>query len=314
MATVQKKWCVTDPVAETIAFDWTIENFRIQCRSGRALKSSCFSCKTAQWFLVLDKESDCSYVSVYVSRSWFNSEIDVVAWFEISIGKDKVCTSRVRTFGVHDGSACVTDDQSDMSSFGYDEYMLYSDIKRYLVDGSLTIRCELKILHSEDSYHRDSESLPVSKHTWKDDMASLMQDGASSDVTLVAGGKELNAHKLILSARSPVFARMFQHNTRESITNTVTITDITAEVLEAMLQFVYTDDCAILQKHTVSDTITRELLIAADKYQLEQLKTVCENELSKTLSIPTVAETLVYADMHNAQHLKQSCIRLIVSR
>ena len=112
----------------------------------------------------------------------------------------------------------------------------------------------------------DSESLPVSKHTLKDDMASLMQDGASSDVTLVAGRKELKAHKLILSARSPVFARMFQHNTRESITNTVTITDITAEVLEAMLQFIYTDDCAILQKSAdSSDDVIRELLIAADK-------------------------------------------------
>ena len=46
---------------------------------------------------------------------------------------------------------------------------------------------------------------------------------------------------------------------------------------------------------------------------------MCENELIKTLSIvaySSVAATrlYIYADMHNSQHLKQSCIHLIVSK
>ena len=69
-----------------------------------------------------------------------------------------------------------------------------------------------------------------------------------------------------------------------------------------------------LQESTDSSDVIRELLVAADKYQVKQLKTVCENNLSKTLSIVSVVETLLFADMHNAQHLKQSCIRFFISK
>ena len=324
MATIVKKWCVTDPVAETIVFDWTIENFLSQHGTGVCLKSKIFSSKSAQWYLSVSSHDKYSskgnYVSLRVSRTMFNSVVSILASFKVSIGgtiryessASKYCNS-LNFFGALQLESAT---DSEMVGFGIDKLIPIEDAKQYLVNDSLTIRCELKILpeDNKDSYHRDSESLPVSKHTLKDDMASLMQDGASSDVTLVAGRSNFRAHKAILSARSPVFARMFQHRMIENTMNRVNITDIKPEILQVVLRFIYTDDCAVFQKSTSSKQIARELFSAADKYQLEQLKILCENELSRTLSVDNVAETLVYADMHNAQHLKQSCIRLIISK
>ena len=317
MAAVVKKWCVTDPVAETIVFDWTIENFLSQRGCDQLLKSKIFASKSAKWYLKLGTyklRQDVEYVSLWVARVDLNDKSGIVACFKLSIGES--CSQESCAYNFKKPSSSYTpSDPVEICVYGFEKHTLWSDIKQYLANGSLTVKCVLNILHngSEDSYHRDSESLPatVSKHTLKDDFSSLLQDEQFCDVTLVAGKKRIRVHKLILSARSPVFASMFQHEMMETTTNVVTIADIRPEILEAMLKFIYTDDCTVL---IISSEIARELFSAADKYQLEQLKTLCENELSKTLSIATVAETLVYADMHNAQHLKQSCIRLIVSK
>ena len=139
MAAVVKKWCVTDPVAEAVVFDWTIENVLIQCCSGRSLKSSCFSSKAAKWFLTIHKETNGSYVSIYVSRTFFNMVVDVFAGFKVSIGEEKTCFSHVKTFGECCGMDNIPDDVADeddsdeplepyeMSSYGFREYILYKD-------------------------------------------------------------------------------------------------------------------------------------------------------------------------------------------
>ena len=87
----------------------------------------------------------------------------------------------------------------------------------------------------------------------------LDDDGAkSSDVVLRVGNKDFQAHKCILSARSPVFGAMFQHDMKEAKENHVDIEDVEVEVFEVMLRFIYTDKIS-------SDDVTIDLLKAADK-------------------------------------------------
>ena len=63
-----------------------------------------------------------------------------------------------------------------------------------------------------------------------------------SDITLKCEDKTFPCHKVILSARSDVFAAMFSHrDTKEDNTNEVEIEDLDAETLGHLLQFVYTD-------------------------------------------------------------------------
>ena len=60
------------------------------------------------------------------------------------------------------------------------------------------------------------------------------------------------------------------------------------------------------------DQYPGELLAAADKYQLKQLKTLCEKHLiASTISIDSVATLLLLSDLHQASELKQRCIDFI---
>ena len=69
---------------------------------------------------------------------------------------------------------------------------------------------------------------------------------ASHDVRLVSmvdpKRTGLRCHKAVLAARSDVFAAMFSHKaTTESTTNEVHIRDTEPDILEQLLNFVYTD-------------------------------------------------------------------------
>ena len=87
------------------------------------------------------------------------------------------------------------------------------------------------------------------------DYQELFQSGKWSDVTLVVGDTELKAHKLILSARSPVFAALFV----EMQESKVTITDVSADVLQEVLRYIYTGKVEALKDNA------DKLLAAADK-------------------------------------------------
>ena len=89
---------------------------------------------------------------------------------------------------------------------------------------------------------------------------ALLESGRFSDVVLVVGGREFHAHKLILTAHSPVFAAMFEHeDTKEAKENKVTITDIDADVFEELLCCIYSANAV------VKDYCAVELFVAADK-------------------------------------------------
>ena len=117
---------------------------------------------------------------------------------------------------------------------------------------------------------------------------------------------EFPAHKVILAARSPVFARMFEHNMQESSNNRVEIDDIHHDVFKVMLVYIYTGRVP----NTVGD-LAYDLLYAADKYQLDHLKALCEQQLSKNLTVENAARTVQLAHMHNAPVLKGNTLQFI---
>ena len=64
-----------------------------------------------------------------------------------------------------------------------------------------------------------------------------------TDVTFSITAKESTspstfyAHKAVMAARSPVFAKMFEHNLQESATNCVTVSDIDPDAFKELLTF-----------------------------------------------------------------------------
>jgi len=136
-------------------------------------------------------------------------------------------------------------------------------------------------------------------------LEQLFNNRSETDVCFVVSGMEIKAHKLILSARSPVFAAMLKSGMRESVENRVEINDIAPDIFEALLRFIYTDRV----DHTQLDS--KDLLVAANKYLLPLLKLQCQQFLCQTIAYENYVELLLLADLHNAVLLKKSVLNFI---
>lgn len=55
-----------------------------------------------------------------------------------------------------------------------------------------------------------------------------------------------------------------------------------------------------------------DLLIASDKYRIEELKNSCEMVLMQMLSFENACHLLIIADMYHADKLKQRCLQYII--
>ncbi|XP_023309084.2 protein roadkill-like [Lucilia cuprina] len=147
--------------------------------------------------------------------------------------------------------------------------------------------------------------IAITKSELNKDLGMLFQNGKLTDFILVADGKEFHVHKAILAARSEVFAVMFEHEMQENKLNRVEITDIDAEVMQEMLQFIYTGVVTKLYQ------MAKFLFVAADKYALDGLKEMCEKKLCEQLSVEVAVDTLILADRHSAFELKEKAIKFI---
>ncbi|CAH8527359.1 unnamed protein product [Schistosoma turkestanicum] len=131
---------------------------------------------------------------------------------------------------------------------------------------------------------------------------STVNGTSNSSVVL----RQFEAHKAILAARSPVFAAMFGHGMEESRANRVEITDMEPDTVAEVLRYIYTGQVVGMNR------LAHELLAAADKYQLERLKTMCEEALVESLSVENACDIFGLADMHNAEQLKTHTLEFIM--
>uniref|UniRef100_A0A0D9XJX1 Uncharacterized protein n=1 Tax=Leersia perrieri TaxID=77586 RepID=A0A0D9XJX1_9ORYZ len=94
----------------------------------------------------------------------------------------------------------------------------------------------------------------------------------------------------------------------------VHVKDIPPKVFDALLQFIYTDTFpAKMEADVEGDQISlTNLLVAADRYDLERLKLMCEDKLYKCIDVGNVAYTLAVAD--HCDVLRRACIYFIASR
>ncbi|XP_030558764.1 protein roadkill isoform X3 [Drosophila novamexicana] len=308
---VAENWCYTQVKVVKFSYMWTINNFSF-CREemGEVLKSSTFSAGAndkLKWCLRvnpkgLDEESK-DYLSLYLLLVSCNKS-EVRAKFKFSILNAK----REETKAMESQRAYRFVQGKD---WGFKKFIrrdfLLDEANGLLPEDKLTIFCEVSVV--ADSVNISGQSnivqFKVPECKLSEDLGNLFDNEKFSDVTLSVGGREFQAHKAILAARSDVFAAMFEHEMEERKLNRVAITDVDHEVLKEMLRFIYTGKASNLEK------MADDLLAAADKYALEKLKVMCEEALCVNLSVETAAETLILADLHSADQLKAQTIDFI---
>ncbi|XP_073134552.1 BTB/POZ domain-containing protein At1g21780 [Henckelia pumila] len=138
-------------------------------------------------------------------------------------------------------------------------------------------------------------------------LSRMLDEAIHSDVTINTCDGTLQAHKAILSASSPVFLSMFQHNLREKESSTIDIEDMTSESCMALLTYLYgTISQEEFWRHRLA------LLGAANKYDIVDLKDACEESLLEDISTGNVLERLQEAWLYHLNKLKKGCMMYLL--
>ena len=130
-------------------------------------------------------------------------------------------------------------------------------INDYVTDDKLVIR--IKILASDCFYKQDDITLGVN------DMSCLW-----ADIQINVNGNVISAHKSALKASSEL-KRMIEENGNE-----IHLQDVTHQVFMEVLRFMYTGTIGQIEME-----ICNELLLAAQRFHLSQLKEACEKKLEQ---------------------------------
>ena len=306
-----ENWCYTQVKVVKFSYMWTISNFSF-CREemGEVLKSSTFSAgqnDKLKWCLRvnpkgLDDESK-DYLSIYLLLVSCNKS-EVRAKFKFSILNAK----REETKAMESQRAYRFVQGKD---WGFKKFIrrdfLLDESNGLLPDDKLTIFCEVSVVADSVNISGQSNGVQfkVPECKLSTDLGSLFDSAQFADITLACQGREFRCHKAVLVSRSSVFSAMFEHDMAESKHGHIQVTDVDPDVMADMLRFIYTGKANNL------DTMAADLLAAADKYALDRLKVMCEEALCDSLTVETVSEVLILADMHSADKLKAQCIDFI---
>jgi len=105
--------------------------------------------------------------------------------------------------------------------------------------------------------------------TWENQIWNAVVNRKFTDVELLVGDQSFAAHRFILSARSPVFAAMFNSGMAEAQTGQVRIDDVEPNIFRIFLEFLYIGSLKSFEEN-------EQLFTLADKYQVETLMTLCQ--------------------------------------
>jgi speckle-type POZ protein len=197
--------------------------------------------------------------------------------------------------------------------WGYTEFIERKALEEseHLRDDSFTVRFDVTIMSDIQTVEMPSVVVPPSdmhRH-----YADLLLSKEGADVKFRIGGQTFSAHRLVLSTRSPVFkAELFGPMRESTTTNAIRIDDMEPEVFDALLTFIYTDTLPET-KDGEGCAMAQHLLVAADRYDLERLKLICEDKLCRYIDTGSAATILALAEKHNCHGLKDACFALLSS-
>ena len=125
-------------------------------------------------------------------------------------------------------------------------------LAKFTQNDILTLVAEITVIEDKESVElvvssKSNEALSENYHNnqLSQDLLHLYSTKEFADITIKCGGKSYKCHKNILASRSPVFYAMFKSDMKETKTGSVAIKNMTPNVLESLLRYIYTghDSC-----------------------------------------------------------------------
>uniref|UniRef100_A0A0E0MHA8 BTB domain-containing protein n=1 Tax=Oryza punctata TaxID=4537 RepID=A0A0E0MHA8_ORYPU len=186
--------------------------------------------------------------------------------------------------------------------------------KRLLLHDRFSVRCDVIVtvgIRTDEATAKLPAPPPSDLHRH---LGRLLKTKAGADVTFDVAGVTFAAHRCVLAARSPVFMAELLGPMKEKDTasHVVAIRDMDARAFKAMLHFIYTDSMPKVDDGE-GMAMAQHLVAAADRYDIERLKLICEDKLRGHVDVSTGATTLALAEQHGCHRLKEACIKLMAS-
>ncbi|XP_071679494.1 BTB/POZ and MATH domain-containing protein 2-like [Lolium perenne] len=217
---------------------------------------------------------------------------------------DKQEPSHIRKLNTYDFS--VKDNGRRTSEFIKKDVLENSE---HLKDDSFTIRCDVVVIKDVDK-GTASSFVTVPPPDMQRHFGDLLMAKEGTDVTFNVGGETFTAHRCVLAARSRVFkAELFGPMKEGSMVTAgvVHVEDMEARAFRAMLKFIYSDSEPEVDKEDYEDVMWQHLLAAADRYDLQRLKLMCEDKLCGLINVNTTTTILALAECHRCDGLKKAC-------
>lgn len=289
-----------------LTYKWKVNNYSDYNIVGQCLSSPRFSItnsmNSVQWRLNLypngTQYAYKDYLSIFLE---YFSEINVTARVKISI------LDVEQNIAVFERTFIQEQFRKGLEPCGDKKFISRSFFNncssRVLENDTITILCKIIVLSDLTPLVSLINTFSSRKF---DKFEQLLETGKFSDVTLSVGEMKFRLHKVILTSCSPVFRAMFEHDMIEKQSNVIDILNVRYEVMKEIIRFMYTN------KVNEIDGLAVELLVAADMYEIVELKDLCERNLSDCLCIDTAIERLILAITYNANVLKNNAIEFIV--
>lgn len=174
------------------------------------------------------------------------------------------------------------------------------DLTKYLVNDNVYMFC--KIIEKDKPLF----NLDIPKDEKSAIFLSLYEEKLLTDFKIVCGGQEFCVHKMIL-CHSSVLKAMLQCPMKESEENVLTISDFRPSIVEIMIRYLYSGE----MKAQLCEDELKQILLIANKYDLETLKTIALNEICKTIKTFTKAlDVLLFAES-NLLDMKDLIVKFI---
>jgi len=282
------------------SFRFKIKNFNI-CK--QELWSKSFNTGyNIKWMLYMNPnkyvKDGQQYVSVYLNLV-ASYRKDVTAKFKIGLIDNTNQFKHVRSIDTHQfqvdtdwGWATFLNKSSILNK---DNNLIHSH------DNALVIFCEIVI-------NTDAEDCKeIMDPTFVKQFMDISNDKQFTDLKVLVKNKEYMVHKVVLSSRSPVFAEMISKADRDK-QDYLKIEDTEEDTFEEVIKFIYTGKTL----DYMTDE-TESLLLAAIRFEIGQLKRICEEIIYQNVSNESVINVLLLAHDNNAFQLKDKLIKYIAS-
>ncbi len=182
----------------------------------------------------------------------------------------------------------------------------HSEISKHLFNGTLIVQVNATLLCIDDPIQIvDAVTCKIPVDNIRKEMNTMYKTGTFTDATIKCGSDEFKVHKAFLVSQSPVFKKMFEVGMEERKSNIIDVQDISPAVMSDLVAYLYTGTAPNIS------TLAKELLNAADKYEISRLFSMCECELEAILKVDNVIEILSLADLHSAVNLKKACLKFV---